>query len=124
MLSIHPIAQERKAETAKSARNSYTIKSYNHEKTINTPLTLTTEIAWSAEKSQFVATVSYGADKTILNTYDLGKSYSLDKLVFSMDGGSQKVSNLKIITNTIPEPTTATLSLLALAGLAARRRRK
>ncbi|MBQ2379730.1 MAG: PEP-CTERM sorting domain-containing protein [Akkermansia sp.] len=28
-----------------------------------------------------------------------------------------------MVTGTIPEPTTATLSLLALAGLAARRRR-
>ncbi|MBQ5664658.1 MAG: PEP-CTERM sorting domain-containing protein [Akkermansia sp.] len=28
------------------------------------------------------------------------------------------------ITATVPEPTTATLSLLALAGLCARRRRK
>ncbi len=31
---------------------------------------------------------------------------------------------LNIVTVTVPEPTTATLSLLALAGLAARRRRK
>ncbi|MBR3695069.1 MAG: PEP-CTERM sorting domain-containing protein [Akkermansia sp.] len=29
-----------------------------------------------------------------------------------------------VTTKTIPEPTTATLSLLALCGLAARRRRK
>ncbi len=32
-------------------------------------------------------------------------------------------SNGSVVTGTIPEPTTATLSLLALAGLAARRRR-
>lgn len=33
-------------------------------------------------------------------------------------------SNGSVVTSNIPEPTTATLSLLALAGLAARRRRK
>lgn len=33
-------------------------------------------------------------------------------------------SNGSVVTGTIPEPTTATLSLLALAGLAARRRRR
>lgn len=33
-------------------------------------------------------------------------------------------SNGSVVTGTIPEPTTATLSLLALVGLAARRRRK
>lgn len=31
---------------------------------------------------------------------------------------------IKLVSNIVPEPTTATLSLLALAGLAARRRRK
>ncbi len=42
------------------------------------------------------------------------------------NGEKQQFSNVKIETNgrLIPEPTTATLSLLALAGLAARRRRK
>ena len=42
------------------------------------------------------------------------------------NGGQQRFSNVKIETNgrLIPEPTTATLSLLALAGLAARRRRR
>ncbi|MBE6418011.1 MAG: PEP-CTERM sorting domain-containing protein [Akkermansiaceae bacterium] len=36
-----------------------------------------------------------------------------------VNGGAIKVTN----SQTIPEPATATLSLLALAGLAARRRR-
>ena len=42
------------------------------------------------------------------------------------NGGYQQFSNVKIETNgrLIPEPTTTTLSLLALAGLAARRRRR
>lgn len=45
-----------------------------------------------------------------------------------LDTGSTNVSftngTLSIRTDAVPEPTTATLSLLALAGLAARRRRK
>ena len=44
-------------------------------------------------------------------------------------GGDQgatitSLSNVKLYSGVIPEPTTATLSLLALAGLAARRRRR
>ena len=38
--------------------------------------------------------------------------------------GNKTAFESYIKTKTIPEPTTATLSLLALAGLAARRRRK
>jgi hypothetical protein len=43
------------------------------------------------------------------------------------DGNTNVVLTATLTNNgsvTIPEPTTATLSLLALAGLAARRRRK
>jgi hypothetical protein len=96
------------------------------------PLTLNTDIAWDADKAQFVATLSYGANKTVMTTYDLGTTYSLEKFVFSMDGPNNQtdtisVSGLNIaysVAPAVPEPTTATLSLLALAGLTARRRRK
>lgn len=37
---------------------------------------------------------------------------------------STGIGNVYLVLNTVPEPTSATLSLLALAGLAARRRRK
>ena len=43
------------------------------------------------------------------------------------NGGEEQFSNIKLAqlsNNVVPEPATATLSLLALAGLAARRRRK
>ena len=61
-------------------------------------------------------------------TINLGKDFVLDKIMFCGDGdnnakGIWTVSNMSV-TGNIPEPTTATLSLLALAGLAARRRRK
>ncbi len=105
-------------------------KTVDNSFTANTPLTLTTTVAWNTTKSQFVASLSYG--ETSLTSYDLGTSYTLNKLVFSLDGGkgtAQTVSGVSVSANIIPaspnvpEPTTATLSLLALAGLAARRRR-
>lgn len=46
------------------------------------------------------------------------------------NGGNEVLSGISlkyagsVVTQTIPEPTTATLSLLALAGLTVRRRRK
>ena len=47
---------------------------------------------------------------------DTGQDYRINETVHSISWSK--------VTPTIPEPTTATLSLLALAGLAARRRRK
>ncbi len=98
-------------------------KTVDNSFTANTPLTLTTTVEWNTTKSQFVASLSYG--QTSLTSYDLGTSYTLDKLVFSLDGNStQTVSGVSVSANLVPEPATTTLSLLALAGLAARRRRK
>lgn len=50
------------------------------------------------------------------------KQYALilDGLKYGVDTGTTSV---RLVANMVPEPTTATLSLLALAGLAARRRR-
>ncbi len=95
----------------------------------NTPLTLTTDIAWNTTKNLFVATLSYGNDNKTMVSYDLGTTYTLEKLIFSLDGeetSTMKISGVTVTSEiaSIPEPATATLSLLALAGLAARRRRK
>ena len=62
-------------------------------------------------------------------TINLGKDFELNKIAIGGDGANSQnnllVSNLSVTTTeTVPEPATATLSLLALAGLAARRRRK
>ncbi len=50
---------------------------------------------------------------------------TFDKIGFLNDGniGTTGVKGITITAPAVPEPTTATLSLLALAGLAARRRR-
>ena len=93
-----------------------------------------------------VITLSYDAEnKTAEFTFDRSNVSSSMGGVLNSDLGVVKVkmtnvtlnandlefsarltsgSNLSITTGSIPEPTTATLSLLALAGLAARRRRK
>lgn len=48
-----------------------------------------------------------------------------DGIVWNTDYNQWSGQNMAVVTfNAVPEPTTATLSLLALAGLAARRRRK
>ena len=75
------------------------------------------------------ATMTSGSNRAFANskTTPISKTTiaSLDNLVIP-DG--QKLDIVKLVTTgaavTIPEPATATLSLLALAGLAARRRRK
>ena len=58
---------------------------------------------------------------TINDTYVT--SYEVDTTFTSLDDAKTKSVAL-LPSTSVPEPTTATLSLLALAGLAARRRRK
>lgn len=110
-----------------STPGTYVERDYTSENGVFTPdeeYTFTTSVEWDTTKSQFVADVKLG--NTSLISYNLGESYTLDKLIFSMDcdDGTQTVSGVSVVANIVPEPTTATLSLLALAGLAARRRRK
>ena len=54
----------------------------------------------------------------------VGVITSLDKLEAGQYGLLYANKKVSLVAKTIPEPTTATLSLLALAGLAARRRRR
>jgi len=111
-----------------STPGTYVERDYTSENGVFTPneeYTFTTSVEWDTTKSQFVADVKLG--NTSLISYNLGESYTLDKLIFSMDcgaTGTQKVSGVSVVANIVPEPTTATLSLLALAGLVARRRRR
>ncbi len=78
---------------------------------------------------------------TALSSYKMGDSFTLELTNLTQASGFDTTGNFTAtgwdvvyntasgktsltLTKTIPEPTTATLSLLALAGLAARRRRK
>ena len=75
-------------------------------------------------------TVSYTLPGDMLSD-NAGNSYYLfyknNETRFYCNGEAEKYSNIQLwkgTDNLIPEPATATLSLLALCGLAARRRRK
>lgn len=70
-----------------------------------------------------------GGSMTLNNDLDLTGELTSDmvgqyKLTFETLENGHKAIIVNYVTATVPEPTTATLSLLALAGLAARRRRK
>ena len=54
---------------------------------------------------------------------EIAENFNFKNLGWAVDGASGAVG-IKNVKVTVPEPSTATLSLLALAGLAARRRRK
>ena len=63
---------------------------------------------------------------TYINDNNVSTSDGFASLLWT-NNGSEKFHNIKVSkldNNVIPEPATATLSLLALAGLAARRRRR
>lgn len=93
------------------------------------PLTLGATLAKVGENMQFgVGGVSnYGSNGLSFDGSANGKT----GLSFLNSGSygintkqTQFAPNVTIVTTTIPEPATATLSLLALAGLAVRRRRR
>ncbi len=98
----------------------------------NATATLTGSTAVNAEGNTILTLTasSTSADSTATVNIDLGKNFVLDKIMFCGDGannatGIWTISNLSVTgTPVIPEPSTATLSLLALCGLASRRRRK
>lgn len=96
--------------------------------TLTTSTTFSGEIVWNNSESAYVLTLKQGG---VSAEYTLGSSYEMTGISIAMDGDSGNdrkdypgVSKLSITSITVPEPTAATLSLLALAGLAARRRRK
>ena len=107
----------------------------NYEKSILVDLTLGTESKTEQELTLGTKKAcNNDASITLVNPIVLKKDESVDvsiKVYRPADWLGQHdahtyagLHSVKIGYQTIPEPTTATLSLLALAGLAARRRRK
>ena len=87
--------------------------------------TLTGLIAWNEVAEQFQLTFSTNATNSE-KVINLGSSFTTTSMVvtsFADTGTSGTLSDISLKVTSVPEPTTATLSLLALAGLAARRRR-
>ncbi len=100
--------------------------SYNADTMANVTLgstgALTTaEIAWNTIANQFELTLSSG-DST--DSVLIGESLTFDHLIFAADGAvPQSFTNMAMSITTVPEPATASLSLLGLAALMMRRRR-
>ena len=95
----------------------------NSGSTVNTN-DVTFTVAYNTTLSQFVGTLAYDGYTAKIN---LGETFSVNAITATFDGDSSfvgHVSDIQLKVTTVPEPTTATLSLLALAGLAARRRRR
>ncbi len=87
-----------------------------------TPGAVKAEIAYDETVGAFVMTLSTGA---VSKKLELGDSVAFDTISFAADANAtQSFTGLNMKIETVPEPATATLSLLALAGLAVRRRRK
>jgi hypothetical protein len=93
--------------------------------TLNTPITL-------SFKSDGEGTVTMYVGDTVAGYTTIGDGYltqTIEKFAIGGRIGGKAGNNADVTVygaslSIIPEPTTATLSLLALAGLAARRRRK
>ena len=81
-------------------------------------------VVYDTTKSQFVGTLIAAGKKAEI---DLGTTFEVNAITATFDGDSHYVADVKdislTVTKNIPEPATATLSLLALAALCARRRR-
>lgn len=94
----------------------------NSGSTVNTN-DVTFTVAYNTTLSQFVGTLAYDGYTAKI---DLGETFSVNAITATFDGDSAfvgHVNDIQLKVTTVPEPTTATLSLLALAGLASCRRK-
>ena len=74
--------------------------------------------------TQLTIDVTDAANHHWSDTVTIKEGVTFDSIGFIIDGGTGSVGVKDFAVTVTPEPTTATLSLLALAGLCARRRRK
>lgn len=94
--------------------------------TINSNETVTVSGGISWKDGQFVLDLSANGGT---GSIELGDSVSIDKVLLQLDGPNNSstvpvISNLSMSAYLVPEPAAASLSLLGLAGLAMRRRRR
>ena len=80
------------------------------------------ESTFSAPVGSYLGGSSY-YDVDMLNKITINNPGLVDSMVF-VDHALTSADRAELMANGLPEPTTATLSLMALAGLAARRRRR
>ncbi len=105
---------------------SPTSYSFSENKSTATALTLSTDTVYTVsvvgtDQSQTVTLMQGDTTITTLASYNGNMNNSVNG---NMNTRYNQAFNPNAVTPVVPEPTTATLSLLALAGLAARRRRK
>ena len=74
--------------------------------------------------TQLTIDVTDAANNQWSDTVTIKEGVTFDSIGFVVDGGENTVGVKNFEATVTPEPTTATLSLLALAGLCVRRRRK
>lgn len=91
----------------------------------STPINIQMNLSYHAEDKVLTlnsATIGTVSTTTPL-TYDVPSGISFSQLITGINGASTLTGKLTVGTQSIPEPTTTTLSLLALASLALRHRR-
>lgn len=104
------------------------VHAFDTNKAANTPITISGLSSYDTVSGTYSLTLSIGEDTHTITGLE---NLNVVKLSFSGDGTNKQnntdVTNVTFsalsLTGATPEPATATLSLLALAGLAARRRR-
>ena len=84
------------------------------------------DVDWGNSAIALIDDDATGTTQTGVDASLYFKGLTADSYNLSYDAikGLVNITKLDVTTPNVPEPTTATLSLLALAGLAARRRRK
>lgn len=91
----------------------------------STPINIQMNLSYHAEDKVLTlnsATIGTVSTTTPL-TYHVSSGISFSQLITGINGASTLTGELTVGTQSIPEPTTTTLSLLALASLALRHRR-
>lgn len=100
------------------------VHAFSTDKAVNTPITISGLSSYDAISGTYSLTLSIGEDSHTITGLE---NLNVVQLSFSGDGTNNQSNNVTFsalsLTGATPEPATATLSLLALAGLAARRRR-
>lgn len=99
--------------------STFTANATMNSKFVVNPNSFTLTVLCDQTKNEFVGTMSMG-DKS--ESISLGETFTVNNVVATfVTANTAQVTDLSLSIKTIPEPATATLSLLALCGLAARR---
>ncbi len=104
------------------AGSTFSPNKTENDQLVIVPNSFTLTVGYDHTQNAFIGTMNVGnVSESIL----LGDTFEVNNIVATfVTNSTAQVTDMSLSIKTVPEPTTATLSLLALAGLAARRRRK